>query len=213
MENKYIVFDLDDTLMYEIDFLKSAYKEITKHVDFENREVLEKEMLEWYAKGYNVFNLIEERYPNFSVNQLLTIYRNHLPDLKLNEGVKEIFEYCKLKGYKLGLVTDGRSITQRNKLKVLEINDVFDKLIISEEFGTTKPNKQNFEVFVEDEVKEYYYIADNPKKDFIAPNKLGWTTICLIDKGRNIHPQNFDVKDEFLPRIKIKSIIELKSYL
>lgn len=213
MKSKYVVFDLDDTLMYEIDFLKSAYKEIAKRVDFENRKVLVREMFEWYTNGYNVFNLIEEKYPNFSVNELLIIYRNHLPDLNLSEGVKEILDYCKFKGYKLGLVTDGRSITQRNKLKALGIDNTFDKLIISEEFGTTKPNERNFKGFIEDPIGEYYYIADNPKKDFIAPNKLGWTTICLIDKGKNIHPQNFDVKDEFLPKIKIKSIIELKPYL
>ena len=213
MKSKYVVFDLDDTLMYEIDFLKSAYKEIAGYVDSENREDLGNKMFDWYTHGYNVFNLIEKEYSNFSVNQLLTIYRNHFPDLNLKEEVKEVFEYCKLKGYKLGLVTDGRSITQRNKLKALEIDNVFDKLIISEEFGTTKPNERNFKVFIEDQIMEYYYIADNPKKDFIAPNRLGWKTICLLDKGKNIHPQNFNVKDEFLPKIKIKSIIELKSYL
>ncbi|CAM1350559.1 HAD family hydrolase [Tenacibaculum crassostreae] len=213
MKSKYVVFDLDDTLMYEIDFLKSAYKEIAKYVDSENREELGNKMFDWYTHGYNVFNLIEKEYSNFSVNQLLTIYRNHFPDLNLKEEVKEVFEYCKLKGYKLGLVTDGRSITQRNKLKALEIDNVFDKLIISEEFGTTKPNERNFKVFIEDQIEEYYYIADNPKKDFIAPNRLGWKTICLLDKGKNIHTQNFNVKDEFLPKIKIKSIIELKPYL
>ena len=26
---------------------------------------------------------------------------------------------------------------------------------------------------------KYFYIADNPKKDFYAPNQLGWNTILL----------------------------------
>ena len=41
----------------------------------------------------------------------------------------------------------------------------------------------------------YYYIADNLKKDFITPNKLGWQTVGLIDNGLNIHvySENYDL--------------------
>ena len=37
--------------------------------------------------------------------------------------------------------------------------------------------------------EDYGLRLDNPDKDFIAPNNLGWTSICLIDKGLNIHKQ------------------------
>src|SRR5690606_20317114 len=110
-------------------------------------------------------------------NQLLEIYRNHVPQIDLSEDTKEILLKIKETGYKLGLITDGRSITQRNKLKALEIEELFDKIIISEEFGSTKPDERNFKAFLMDEIDEYFYVADNPKKDFIVPNKLGWTSI------------------------------------
>jgi putative hydrolase of the HAD superfamily len=55
----------------------------------------------------------------------------------------------------------------------------------------------------------YIYIADNPKKDFITPNKLGWTSICLLDKGQNVHSQNFDLPKVFLPQFFINSFQEI----
>ena len=44
---------------------------------------------------------------------------------------------------------------------------------------------------------EYFYVADNPKKDFIVPNKLGWRTVMIEDDQRKrIHliPDNLEPK-------------------
>ncbi|MGV0926009.1 HAD family hydrolase [Empedobacter sp. ULE_I145] len=209
MKAKYIIFDLDDTLMYEIDFLKSAYKEISTLVDKENQEELYNLMLSKYQKGENVFDILIENYPEFSKEILLEVYRNHFPNVSLNEGADDLLKKIKSKGYKLGLITDGRSVTQRNKLKALKIEDLFDKIIVSEEFGSTKPDERNFKIFLENDIEEYYYIADNTKKDFVTPNKLGWTSICLLNQGNNIHTQNFDLEQKFLPKIIINSLSEL----
>jgi putative hydrolase of the HAD superfamily len=57
--------------------------------------------------------------------------------------------------------------------------------------------------------KEYVYIADNTQKDFVTPNKLGWTTICLLDNGHNIHKQNFELSKEYLPQFRINSFEEI----
>lgn len=40
MKNKYIIFDLDDTLTYEIDYLKSAYYEIASKIDEKNSKMI-----------------------------------------------------------------------------------------------------------------------------------------------------------------------------
>lgn len=209
MISKYVIFDLDDTLVYEIEFLKSAFKEIAEKLEPERDLELYEEMFSFYEKKVNVFAVLHQKYPNYSKEDLLNIYRNHFPSLKLNEGARDVLNFCTDKGYKIGLISDGRSITQRNKLKSLEIEHVFEKIVISEEFGSTKPNSENYKVFVLDRELEYYYIADNPQKDFIAPNKLGWTTICLLDKGKNIHRQYFDIDLEYLPKLKISNLMEL----
>ncbi len=38
----------------------------------------------------------------------------------------------------------------------------------------------------------YCYVGDNLSKDFVAPNQLGWDSICLIDHGNNIFKQDFE---------------------
>ncbi len=57
--------------------------------------------------------------------------------------------------------------------------------------------------------ENYFYIADNPRKDFITPNRLGWTTICLLDRGQNVHSQNFDISSKYLPHFLINSFDEI----
>jgi putative hydrolase of the HAD superfamily len=57
--------------------------------------------------------------------------------------------------------------------------------------------------------ENFIYIADNPNKDFITPNKLGWTTICLLDRGQNVHEQIFTNSIEFNPHFVIKSFDEI----
>ena len=47
----------------------------------------------------------------------------------------------------------------------------------------------------------------------MTPNKLGWKTVCLLDKGFNIHAQNFEIQEEYLPKFKITEIKELKSII
>ena len=105
-------------------------------------------------------------------------------------------------------MTDGYSVTQRNKIKALDIENIFDLIVISEEFGFEKPNPKNFEVFDKFNTIEKYYIGDNTSKDFIAPNTLGWTTICLLDNGKNIHMQDFNKELIYLPKIKINNLFD-----
>ncbi len=212
MSNIVVVFDLDDTLIFEIDYLKSAYNEIAQRID-ENHPTLNLELIKLYNNNINVFDWIQSKYPKFTKEALLEIYRNHFPKIKLNNGGIEVLQFLKTNNVKVGLITDGRSITQRNKIKAIGLEQYFDKVIISEEFGSEKPNIKNFQVFEEFHAEKYFYIADNPKKDFISPNQLKWCTVCILDSGNNIHQQNFDVSEKYLPKYKISSLLEILNIL
>ena len=59
------------------------------------------------------------------------------------------------------------------------------------------------------QAEEYWYIGDNVQKDFVAPNRLNWKTICLMDDGNNIHSQNVNVDEIYQPQIQIHQLIEL----
>jgi putative hydrolase of the HAD superfamily len=119
------------------------------------------------------------------------MYREHIPEIKLSDDTRKFLDRLKAKGGGMGLITDGRSVTQRNKLKALQVLDLFDDLIISEEFGSEKPDPANYRYF-EDKYpgSRFYFFGDNTIKDFIIPVQLGWTSICIKDAGENIHPQD-----------------------
>ena len=205
-----IVFDLDDTLYNEFDFLKSAYTHIAKQLEPSDWKSLLVLMLSLYRSKKNVFDVLAERY-NQSKDSLIEIYRNHTPDITLFPGALGILTAIKNRKGKIGILTDGRVKTQSAKINALGISDLVDKIVISEAIGSEKPDTRNFKIFEKDlQAETYCYIGDNLKKDFVAPNLLGWNTIGLVDNGLNIHygaHQYFD--QQYLPKQFILSIDEI----
>jgi putative hydrolase of the HAD superfamily len=208
---KIIVFDLDDTLIKELDYLKSAFFEIANHLDA-NAPNLYNQMLKWYFDRQNVFANLQKLYSQTTIEELKYLYRNHFPNLSQYSYVKDFLTTLSQKGFVLGLITDGYSVTQRNKIKALGIENLFDLIVISEEFGTEKPNEANYNTFHKFGTN-FCYVGDNLKKDFVSPNLLGWQTICILDNGSNIHKQDFRLSKSFLPSIYIEDLKELVNYI
>lgn len=190
-----VVFDLDDTLVPERDFVVSGFRAVSGP--------LGGRMIELFDAGEkDVFGRVSGAMPK---ERMLQIYREHKPILELAPGVRELLEWLRGDDHPLGLITDGRSVTQRNKIEALGIQQLLDEIVISEEFGSAKPDERNFRVFESKfPGRACAYVGDNLAKDFVTPNRLGWTTVCLLDRGQNIHPQDFSaVADEFLPKYRI----------
>jgi putative hydrolase of the HAD superfamily len=188
--NTVIVFDLDDTLYNELDYLQSAYQSIAQQIENKDWKSLYASMFSMYRNNENVFEKLTLQY-GVGMHTLLKMYRNHQPKIKLFEGVLEVIHSINSKSGKTGIITDGRLRTQMSKIKALGLLDLIDKVVISEEIGTEKPNPNNFKVIeIAYPNHEYWYIADNLSKDFIAPKKMGWRTVGLIDNGKNIHDKS-----------------------
>ena len=200
-----MVFDLDDTLYKEQDYLLSAYREIAERIGGRESEELRvkseelrgdrifDQMLRWRQEGENVFQCLIDTYGlDMTVDDLLTVYRSHVPAIRLDEETKHLLDSLHRIAV-IGLITDGRSLTQRHKIEALGLSAYMDEedILISEETGHEKPSEVPYRHFMTryPACTYYYYVGDNPAKDFSAPDRLGWTSICLLDDGRNIHPQ------------------------
>lgn len=210
MYKKVVCFDLDDTLYKEIDYLTSAYGEIAALV---GHPEMVSQMVKWYQEGENVFQKLNQTLGlNTPIADYLKIYRNHYPTILLSDGVEDTLDELKYKGFFFGLITDGRSVGQRNKIKALGLERWFDNenIIISEEFGSEKTGENNFKIFEQRHPEfSFVYVGDNPNKDFIVPNHLGWQTVMLKDDGRNIHKQESYQSFEYIPQFVINYITEL----
>ena len=115
--------------------------------------------------------------------QCLHTYRNHIPQIKLYDGVKELLLSLRTQGIKLGIITDGRPEGQHHKIQALGLTDLVDDIIITDELGGPqfrKPCDIAFRILQRrwNIPFEYLvYIGDNPNKDFLAPRTLGMSTI------------------------------------
>ena len=203
-----IVFDLDDTLYKEVSFVESGFNAVARYLG--NLSYADEMMSSW-RRGKNAFEqLLSNHSLTSSVEELLTIYRTHVPTIELETSVVATLEALVENGEILGIITDGRYITQRNKIKALCLSRWIadDNIIISEEFGSAKPDIRNYRFFMSKYPgKTYTCIGDNVAKDFVAPKSLGWQTICLKDNGQNIHVQDFGIGKEYLPDIIVTNIL------
>ena len=190
---KAVVFDLDDTLFPESDYVKSGYRAVAREIQKRyGLDGAETELIELFnSDRTNVFDHYLERHEiavsDRTVGELVEIYRAHKPDISLSEGVSHTLEVLRGKGYKLGIITDGRPDGQRKKIDSLGLSGLVDKIIITDELGDEyrKPNPKAFELIAAHfgvSFEEMLYVGDNPKKDF-AIGKYGVKTVRLISNG------------------------------
>lgn len=198
---KAIIFDLDDTLYYEQDYVKSGFRAVSRYIG-SKYGVSEKEfyklqldILEKEGRG-KVFDLALENFslPQDEVEKMLAVYRSHEPEgIQLYEDVEYILEKLKKEGkYKTGIITDGNAQVQWNKIKSLGLIDLVDEIIVTDDYGVDKRKPAPFaylrllEIF-KIRAEEAVYIGDNPLKDFIGARGLGMKTIRIIrEKGMHI---------------------------
>ena len=211
--NTHVVFDLDDTLYKEIDYVISAYNYINNYIKHLYNIDLVSNIQECADNNKKFFDLIKSKLnqnQSFLIEKYLELYRFHYPEINLSNDAKEFLNNLSNRGVEFSIITDGRSISQNNKVKALGLTHLVKNIIISEETGFDKPDLNNFKMIEAIYPnKKLLYVADNTYKDFLAPNILNWDTICLLDNGRNIHAQNFDLDSDFLPKRTVKSLKEL----
>ncbi|MBD5203840.1 MAG: HAD family hydrolase [Bacteroidales bacterium] len=222
-----IYFDLDDTLFDESAFCLSAYSEVAAHLSYEygrDFSYLPWLMSDALRRRENPFDRVEAElrrlYPekkSVDVRRLVEIYRNHCPEsLPLPEASRRALDGLRRRGIILGLITDGRKLTQRNKLKALGLYQYFapENILISEEAGGDKTSDVMFRKAMERHPGEnMIYVGDNTSKDFRQPNLLGWTTFCLRHLRPMVHPQDFNTAAPDAPAYIITSLPELLLYI
>ncbi len=178
-----VIFDLDDTLYSEKEYVKSGYCAIAK--SFKNIKNMDEKLWRAFLEKRNAIDYVLEReslLTKENKEKALEIYRNHIPNIHLYEGIEVIFDQL-AKSKKLGLITDGRPVGQRNKIKALNLEKYIKEIIITDELGGIefrKPNTMAFELMQERMkilFEKMVYIGDNINKDFIAPEKLGMNVI------------------------------------
>ncbi|MBQ4068857.1 MAG: HAD-IA family hydrolase [Lachnospiraceae bacterium] len=188
---KCVIFDLDDTLYSEMEYVKQAFMNVAVYLSEKyniSSEILYDKMQELLDKNGRgkIFNdIIEEYNIQESPKELVKIYRATMPELKLYGDARQCIKMLKNKNIKLAIITDGCSQVQHNKIKGLGIEDIMDCIIVTDDYeNAAKPSTIPYNMVMEmlsiNDPMACIYIGDNPKKDFIGAREVGMHTARIV---------------------------------
>ena len=218
---KYLLFDLDDTLLNFQQAQELAFKKLLEDEDivysynlFEQYEKINKALWRRFEKGelantevtrQRFIQFFEQFGKNVDGREIDIRYRSYLAEgNQLFEGVVDMLEKLH-KTHKLYVASNGIGITQHTRLKNNDLNKYFEKIFISEEIGSKKPDREFFEkIFGEVGIEnkdEVLMIGDTLTSDILGANNIGIDS-CLVD----IHKVE---SNDIIPTYTINKTIEI----
>ncbi len=194
---KVIGTDLDNTLYEQIEFEKGAFMLVAEKIENDfgiDKNMLLKLLIDKFKKNDRdkIFDIclqflkIERSDWEFYVKTtILPLYRNYKPPtLQLSKIGKEIIDFVLKSKLKFCLITNGRVESQTSKLKALNIDNLFDLILISDDYGNKR--KPDLSMFIRAleyfkiEGNEMVYIGDDVYTDSVC-EKLGIKFINVKD--------------------------------
>ena len=183
---KGVIFDLDDTLYSEKQYVRSGFHAVAQWLGCAEAE---EKLWSYFVDGKNAIDeLLIEWGQQDQKEQCLRVYREHMPHITLYEGMEDLIRRLSSEGIFVGIITDGRVEGQRNKLAALGLDRLVSDIIITDELGGVqfrKPNDIAFRIMQcrwGVPFEEMMYIGDNLNKDFQAPKQLGMRCLYFENK-------------------------------
>ena len=214
-----VVFDLDDTLFAERDYVFSGFKAVARwtvaRLGLQADESYS-ELKALFDRGvrYDTFDrwLGMRGLPTNGElrDGMVRLYREHEPEIRAFPDAAELLDSLDCK---VGLLSDGDLAVQERKFAALGLARYFQAVVFSDGFGREfwKPHCRPFEtvlamlgVAAEDSV----YVGDNPAKDFKGARALGMFTV-RIRREECEHAQIEPSCAEYAPDLTLTSLSDL----
>ena len=189
-----VVFDIDDTLYLERDYVRSGFDAIGAWARAE-LGVPDLGECAWSAFETGVRGTIfdealaaagVEVAPGL-ISRLVDVYRSHIPAISLLDDASAWLDACP-PGLTVAVVTDGPLSSQQAKAAALGLDRWVERVVYTVSLGPGrgKPHPAAFELLERElgmSSAACAYVADNPAKDFKAPDSLGWRTVRVRRPG------------------------------
>lgn len=222
MRYKWILFDADDTI-FSFDDLTGLSKMLLQYdIELTHKEYLEYKQLNnhlfaQFQKGEISANDIKtQRFTKWAKQldmdpvELNAKFMEVMIDVcKPLDGALELLDFLKDK-VNLGIITNGFTDLQVERLKRNGLTNYFDILVVSEEVGVAKPNikifEHEFSLMDNPNLDEVLMVGDRLDSDIIGGNNAGVDT-CWI----NLH--NKTNLEDIMPTYTVPSLTSLKQLL
>lgn len=196
LKNKSLfIFDLDDTLILEQDYVLSGFYAVAEHAasvcKIPKAHVYQFLLFTFAYEGReHIFDKLLRQFPDIaselSVENLVGVYRQHKPDLKFIDGVEQVLRRLREDGKKIAVVTDGLASMQMQKVSALGLDAYVDCIVYCWELQAPKPDPAGFIHAIETmkvKAEDCVIIGDNPVHDIMPGVQLGITTVRVL-QGR-----------------------------
>lgn len=189
------IFDLDDTLVLEQDYVLSGFHAVAAHIAFVcplSKDEIHQFLLFTFANEgrLHIFDKLMRRYPciaqQIGIDNLVSVYRLHNPELIFIDGVSVVLRRLRDDGKKIAVVTDGHTSMQMRKTAALRLDAYVDSIIYCWDIGAPKPDPAGFVKAIEvmdATIGESVIIGDNPFHDIQPGALLGIDTVRVL-QGR-----------------------------
>ena len=188
-EDAVVVFDVDDTLYLERCYVRSGFVAVGRALAERHRvDGVADQLWQGFLDGVRgdafdrVLRASGIEGGSALVAELVETYRSHRPDIELLPDAVDLLDA--LDGRPAAAITDGPAVSQRAKVTSLELHRWMDPVILTAELGPGhgKPDPlayESVEATLGVAPGRCWYIADNPRKDFVTPLARGWTAVRI----------------------------------
>jgi putative hydrolase of the HAD superfamily len=187
-----ILFDLDDTLYPERQFVDSGFAAVARFlgsVTGRSPDELARRLIvlhDHLGRGHLFDTLLAELGRPVDRDLVLACvltYRTHAPSLQPFPGVVDALGAVRDAGIRTGLVSDGHAATQHQKLSALpDVQRMLDVVVMTGDLGDqhAKPSQMPFLVacrLLGVAPTDAIYVANDSRKDFLGARGAGLRTI------------------------------------
>jgi len=186
------VFDLDDTLYPEADFVRGGLAAAAVALGVPEGGAVFLDVLRtegpFHLFDRGLERLGIERTPE-AIRTLVRAFRAHEAPLRPFPGVRPMLARLRAAGVRTALVTDGWLDVQRRKVEALGLAAAVDTIVFTADVAgrpAPKPDPAAFLLVAERLGAAGAAIAmvgDRPDRDFPAPDALGWRTLRARHPG------------------------------
>lgn len=189
MSRPFVVFDIDDTLYLERDYVRSGFRAVETFLSAPGFADCAWKLFESGVRGRTFDIALGELGMDgdaAKIAHLVEIYRDHTPDIQLLPDVRRWFVTRRASG--VACISDGPLSSQQAKVDALGLSDLCETIVLTAALGSgyQKPHTRAFEQVAAAtgyKASTYVYVADNPHKDFDGPRALGWRTVRVRRSG------------------------------
>jgi putative hydrolase of the HAD superfamily len=208
-----LIFDLDETLYPERQFIRSGFHAVAAYVD-ERHGVPAAAALATLFDALRHGNraaalqalCVAHHLPASHVAELVDVIRTHAPSLRLPQESRDALVTARTRGWRIGVLTNGMPAVQMRKTAALGLSAFVDEIVYAQDWGSGrgKPEPEPFEVVMERlrvHAGTSVFVGDDPWCDIFGARRARLRTLLVCRTAAQLNRARACEADAVVTRI------------